>query len=457
MKLRREQPQKSQTELARSPAGEASEAARSVAKQRANHEPERSGTRELMEAVVQRDNLLAALKRVKTNDGAPGIDGMTCDELPAFLRANWPSIRERLLSGKYKPTAVRRHTISKPDGGERKLGIPTVLDRFVQQAIAQVLSPLFEPTFSPFSYGFRPGRSAIDAIDQAQRYVDEGRVYVVDVDIEAFFDNVNHDVLMARLAKRIEDKRLLLLIRRFLQAGMMDNGVRVRSKRGTPQGGPLSPLLANVLLDEVDKELESRGHAFVRYADDCNVYLRSMRAAERVMELMERLITKLHLRINANKSAVDHVRNRKLLGFTFWIGRGRKSKVRIAPKSLSRFKKRVRELTRRRRGQSVQQVVDELTPYVRGWRTYFKRAEVLGTFPALDRWIHTRLRTLQAKHWRSASPIYKGLAKLGIPTFFAMLCAKEAGRWHHLGSSVSFRTAMPQRHFVNMGLPVLAK
>jgi RNA-directed DNA polymerase len=246
---------------------------------------------------------------------------------------------------------------------------------------------LFEPTFSPFSYGFRPGRSAIDAIDQAQRYVDEGRVYVVDVDIEAFFDNVNHDVLMARLAKRIEDKRLLLLIRRFLQAGMMDNGVRVRSKRGTPQGGPLSPLLANVLLDEVDKELESRGHAFVRYADDCNVYLRSMRAAERVMELMERLITKLHLRINANKSAVDHVRNRKLLGFTFWIGRGRKSKVRIAPKSLSRFKKRVRELTRRRRGQSVQQVVDELTPYVRGWRTYFKRAEVLGTFPALDRWI----------------------------------------------------------------------
>jgi hypothetical protein len=230
MKLRREQPQKSQTELARSPAGEASEAARSVAKQRANHEPERSGTRELMEAIVQRDNLLAALKRVKTNDGAPGIDGMTCDELPAFLRANWPSIRERLLSGKYKPTAVRRHTISKPDGGERKLGIPTVLDRFVQQAIAQVLSPLFEPTFSPFSYGFRPGRSAIDAIDQAQRYVDEGRVYVVDVDIEAFFDNVNHDVLMARLAKRIEDKRLLLLIRRFLQAGMMDNGVRVRSQ-----------------------------------------------------------------------------------------------------------------------------------------------------------------------------------------------------------------------------------
>ena len=457
MKLRREQPQKSQTELARSPAGEASEAARSVAKQRANHEPERSGTRELMEAIVQRDNLLAALKRVKTNDGAPGIDGMTCDELPAFLRANWPSIRERLLSGKYKPTAVRRHTISKPDGGERKLGIPTVLDRFVQQAIAQVLSPLFEPTFSPFSYGFRPGRSAIDAIDQAQRYVDEGRVYVVDVDIEAFFDNVNHDVLMARLAKRIEDKRLLLLIRRFLQAGMMDNGVRVRTKRGTPQGGPLSPLLANVLLDEVDKELESRGHAFVRYADDCNVYLRSMRAAERVMELMERLITKLHLRINANKSAVDHVRNRKLLGFTFWIGRGRKSKVRIAPKSLSRFKNRVRELTCRRRGRSVQQVADELTPYLRGWRSYFKRAEVVRPFADLDRWIRTRLRTLQAKHWRSASPIYKGLAKLGIPTFFAMLCAKEAGRWHHLGSSVSFRTAMPQRHFVNMGLPVLAK
>ena len=456
MKLRREQPQKSQTELAHSPAGEASEAARSVAKQRANHEPERSGTRELMEAVVQRDNLLAALDRVKKNDGAPGIDGMTCDELPAFLRTNWPSLRERLLTGKYKPSAVRRHTISKPDGGERKLGIPTVLDRFVQQAILQVLSPLFDPTFSRFSYGFRPGRRAIDAIDQAQRYVDDGRVYVVDVDLEAFFDNVNHDVLMALLAKRIEDKRLLLLIRRFLQAGMMDNGVCVRSKRGTPQGGPLSPLLANVLLDEVDKELESRGHAFVRYADDCNVYLRSMRAAERVMELMERLFTKLHLRINSSKSAVDHVRNRKLLGFTFWMGRGGKSKVRIAPKSLSRFKARVRELTRRR-GQSLQQVVNELTKYLRGWKAYFQRAEIFGAFPALDRWIQTRLRTLQARHWRRASPIYKGLVGLGIPTYFAMFCAKAAGRWHHLGSSRSFRLAMPARHFANMGLLALAK
>lgn len=410
-----------------------------------------------MEAVVQRDNLLAALDRVKKNDGAPGIDGMTCDELPAFLRTNWPAIRERLLTGKYKPSAVRRHTISKPDGGERKLGIPTVLDRFVQQAILQVLSPLFDPTFSRFSYGFRPGRRAIDAIDQAQRYVDDGRVYVVDVDLEAFFDNVNHDVLMARLAKRIEDKRLLLLIRRFLQAGMMDNGVCVRSKRGTPQGGPLSPLLANVLLDEVDKELESRGHAFVRYADDCNVYLRSMRAAERVMELMERLFTKLHLRINSSKSAVDHVRNRKLLGFTFWMGRGGKSKVRIAPKSLSRFKARVRELTRRRRGQSLQQVVNELTKYLRGWKAYFQRAEVVGTFPSLDRWIRTRLRTLQAKHWKLTAPTFNGLVRLGTSRHFAALCVKASGRWHHLGTSKSFELAMPARHFANMGLLALAK
>jgi group II intron reverse transcriptase/maturase len=262
---------------------------------------------------------------------------------------------------------------------------------------------------------------------------------------------------MARLAKRIEDKRLLLLIRRYLQAGMMDNGVRVRTERGTPQGGPLSPLLANVLLDEVDKELESRGHAFVRYADDCNVYLRSMRAAERVMELMERLITKLHLRINANKSAVDHARNRKLLGFTFWMGRGGKSKVRIAPKSLSRFKARVRELTRRRRGRSVQQVVDELKTYLRGWKQYFKRAEIFRTFLALDRWIHRRLRTLQARHWKRAGPIYRGLAKLGIPTCFAMLCAKAAKRWQHLGSSRTFALAMPQSYFAKMGLPILAK
>ncbi len=456
MKLRREQPQKSQTELARSPEGEASEAARSVAKQRANQESEDSDTRALMERIVLRDNLLAALDRVKKNKGAPGIDGMTCDELPAFLQANWPSIRERLLVGKYKPSAVRKHMISKPDGGERMLGIPTVLDRFLQQAILQVLSPLFEPTFSPFSYGFRPGRSAIDAIDQAQRYVDEGRVYVVDVDVEAFFDNVNHDVLMGRLAKRIEDKRLLLLIRRFLQAGMMDNGVRVRSERGTPQGGPLSPLLANVLLDEVDKELESRGHAFVRYADDCNVYLRSMRAAERAMALMEHLFTKLRLHINASKSAVDHVRNRKLLGFTFWMERDGKSKVRISPKSLGRFKERVRSLTKRHRGRSLQQTVDELNEYLRGWKKYFKRAETKRPFEDLDRWIRTRLRTLQATHYARGPAIYEGLVKLGAYTLLAFQASKLAGRWHALAACDAFKQAWPRRRFVSMGLIMLA-
>lgn len=456
MKLRREQPQKPNTGLARPPAGEASEAAESVAKQRMNQEPEHSGTRELMEAIVSRENLLTALKRVKKNKGAPGIDGMTCDELPAFLKTEWPSIRERLLAGKYKPTAVRRHTISKPDGGERVLGIPTVMDRFVQQAILQVLSPLFEPTFSPCSYGFRPGRSAIDAIDQAQRYVDEGRVYVVDVDIEAFFDNVNHDMLMGRLAKRIEDKRLLLLIRRLLQAGMMDNGVRVRSERGTPQGGPLSPLLANVLLDEVDKVLSSRGHAFVRYADDCNVYVGSMRAAERVMELMERLFTKLHLRINKTKSAVDHVRNRKILGFTFWIERGGKSKVRIAPKSLSRFKERVRERTRRKRGRNLQQTVDELNPLLRGWKTYFQRAEKKRPFADLDRWIRTRLRTLQAKLWKRPSAIYKSLLKAGVYSLLATRAARNAGQWLALATSSALKHAYPRRRFVSMGLVMLA-
>ena len=273
-------------------------AERSAEAPTATHGNERSGASDLMERVCERANLQAALKRVRKNKGSAGIDGMTVDELPEHLKTHWPALRERLLAGTYQPSPVRRHAIPKSGGGLRELGIPTVVDRFIQQAILQVLGPRFEPTFSQHSYGFRPGRSAHDAVVQAQRYVNEGRRFVVDVDLEKFFDRVNHDVLMGRLAKRIEDKRLLGLIRRYLAAGVMANGVATERHEGTPQGGPLSPLLANVLLDEVDKELEKRGHAFVRYADDCNVYVRSRRAGERVMGLLRRLYAGLRLHVN---------------------------------------------------------------------------------------------------------------------------------------------------------------
>ncbi len=282
----------------------------------ATHGDERSGTSDLMERVCERANLQAALKRVRKNKGSAGIDGMTVDELPEHLKTHWPALREQLLAGTYQPSMVRRHAIPKRGGGVRELGIPTVVDRFIQQAILQVLGPRFDPTFSQYSYGFRPRRSAHDAVVQAQRYVNDGRRTVVDVDLEKFFDRVNHDVLMGRLAKRIVDKRLLGLIRRYLEAGMLADGIAIERHEGTPQGGPLSPLLANVLLDEVDKELEKRGHAFVRYADDCNVYVRSKRAGERVMELLRQLFASLRLRVNESKSAVDKVWNRKLLGYS---------------------------------------------------------------------------------------------------------------------------------------------
>jgi group II intron reverse transcriptase/maturase len=329
----------------------------------AAHGTERPGTSGLMEAVVERRNLQAALKRVKQNKGSPGVDGMTVEELPDHLRAHWPSLREQLLAGDYQPQPVRRHMIPKSGGGERELGIPTVLDRFIQQAILQVLQPRFDPTFSPHSHGFRPKRGAHDAVCEAQRYVQQGRSWVVDVDLEKFFDRVNHDVLMGRLAKRIEDRRLLGLIRRYLSAGVLANGVVTERYEGTPQGGPLSPLLANVLLDEVDKELEKRGHAFVRYADDCNVYVRSQRAGERVMQTLRRLYAKLHLRINESKSAVARVQDRKFLGYTFWVSPKGEIRRTIASKALDTMKERVRRMTSRVRGRSLAQVCGDLSPF----------------------------------------------------------------------------------------------
>jgi group II intron reverse transcriptase/maturase len=309
---------------------------------------------------------------------------MRVDELPDFLRENWERIRAELLDGSYRPTAVKRQEIPKSGGGMRQLGIPTVLDRFIQQAILQVLQPIFDPTFSEHSYGFRPGRKAHDAVCQAQRYIQSGRRWVVDVDLEKFFDRVNHDVLMSRLEKRIGDRRLLRVIRRYLEAGIMVNGVAVRRHEGTPQGGPLSPLLANVLLDEVDRALEKSGHAFARYADDCNVYVQSKRAGERVMEHLRALYAKLRLKVNEDKSAVARAWDRKFLGYSFWVAPGRVVKRRAAPKSLDRFKERIRQITSRNGGRALERVVKELRSYLLGWKAYFRLADTPGVFRALD-------------------------------------------------------------------------
>jgi RNA-directed DNA polymerase len=395
-----------------------------------------------MERVCERANLQAALKRVKKNKGSAGIDGMTVDELPEHLKTHWPALREQLLTGTYQPSPVRRHGIPKSGGGVRELGIPTVVDRFIQQAILQVLGPRFDSTFSQYSYGFRPGRSAHDAVVQAQRYVNEGRRFVVDVDLEKFFDRVNHDVLMGRLAKRIEDKRLRGLIRRYLEAGMMANGVATERHEGTPQGGPLSPLLANVLLDEVDKELERRGHAFVRYADDCNVYVRSRRAGERVMELLRRLYAGLRLRVNEAKSAVDRPQNRKLLGYSFWNAGGMQVKRKVAPKALTAMRDRVRELTRPTRSQSIARVVEDLRSYLTGWKNYFRLADTPKIFRELDEWIRHRLRALHLRHWKRGRTTYRELRARGAPERVAAQVAASTRRWWK-NSAMAIHIAFP--------------
>jgi len=408
-----------------------------------------------MERVCERTNLQAALKRVRKNKGSAGIDGMTVDELPEHLKTHWPALREQLLAGTYQPSPVRRHAIPKRGGGVRELGIPTVVDRFIQQAILQVLGPRFDPTFSQHSYGFRPRRSAHDAVVQAQRFVNEGRRFVVDVDLEKFFDRVNHDVLMGRLAKRIEDERLLGLIRRYLEAGMMANGVATERHEGTPQGGPLSPLLANVLLDEVDKELERRGHAFVRYADDCNVYVRSRRAGERVLGLLRRLYANLRLRVNEAKSAVDRAWNRKLLGYSFWSGRGGEVKRRVAPKALETMKDRVRELTRRTRSQSIARVAQDLRSYLTGWKNYFRLADTNNVFRELDEWIRHRLRALHLKHWRRGPTIYRELRARGLSERGAARAAINGRRWWK-NSAQLVHIAFPIHYFDQLGIPRLA-
>ena len=444
-----------QLELPLESRGETPRLERSEEAPTATQGDERSGTSGLMELVCERQNLQAALKRVRKNKGSAGIDGMTVEELPDYLRAHWSELREHLLSGAYRPSPVKQQLIPKSGGGMRKLGIPTVLDRFIQQALLQVLQPMFDPGFSEHSYGFRPRRRAHDAVVQAQRFVQEGRRIVVDVDLEQFFDRVNHDVLMGRLAKGIGERRVLGLIRRYLEAGILAQGVATERHEGTPQGGPLSPLLANVLLDEVDKELEKRGHSFVRYADDCNVYVRSRRAGERVMGLLRRLYSRLKLCINESKSAVDFAKNRKLLGYSFWVAPGRTVKLRVAKKALATMREQVRLITRRSGGRSIEQVVGRLRSYLVGWKEYFRLAETPRIFSELDEWIRHRLRAIHLKHWKRGRTIFRELRARGLPERAAATVAANGRRWWK-NSAKLINIAFPTSYFDQLGLPRLA-
>jgi len=412
-------------------------------------------TDRLMEEVCERENLKEALRQVKANKGSSGVDGMTVVALSDYLKRHWPAIREQLLNGTYKPQPVRRVEIPKPDGGGvRKLGIPCVLDRFIQQAVMQVLQRRWDRTFSDHSYGFRPGRSAHQAVAQAQQYIAEGHGWCVDLDLEKFFDRVNHDKLMGRIANRIEDKRLLKLIRAFLNAGVMENGLVSPSVEGTPQGGPLSPLLSNLVLDELDRELERRGHRFVRYADDCNIYVRSERAGQRVMESITRFITqRLKLKVNETKSAVARPQERKFLGFSF--STGPEVKRVIAPKALDRFKARIREITRRAKGVSIETTMEELAPYLRGWRNYFGFCETPEVLVHLTRWVRLRLRAALWRQWKTPRRRRAALLQLGVrPRLASNTAGSGRGPWY-LARAKALSVGLSNAYFKSLGLPTL--
>ena len=453
-----EERQKNQEQLAfpfaggsEAPLGER-EGAEALGVRREAEDP--AGNQRVMEEVCKRENRRKALKRVRANQGSPGIDGMTVDELPGYLEQHWPTIREQLMSGTYEPKPVKRVEIPKPDGGVRKLGIPTVLDRFVQQAVQQVLQPQWDPTFSEHSYGFRPGRSAQQAVAQAQQYIAEGYGWCVDFDLEKFFDRVNHDKLMGQIAKRVGDKRLLKLIRAFLNAGVMENGLVSPSVEGTPQGGPLSPLLSNLVLDELDRELERRGHRFVRYADDSNIYVRSERAGQRVMESVKRFITeKLKLKVNESKSAVAKPQERKFLGFSFTDGKEPKRK--IAPKAIDRFKERIREITHRSRGRSMEQVTAELARYVRGWRGYFGFCETPSVLRRLDSWVRRRVRCAFWRQWKTGRKRYAELVRRGASREeSAQTAGSRSGPWR-VSQSPALHRALSNAYLTSFGLPSL--
>ncbi len=395
---------------------------------------------------------MTAYKRVVGNGGAPGVDGMTVDELMPWCREHWSRTREELLSGMYEPQPVRRVEIPKPGGkGKRMLGIPTVLDRLIQQSLLQVLTPVFDPTFSEDSYGFRPGRSAHDAIRRVRDHMASGYRWVVDLDLEKFFDRVNHDVLMARVARRVKDKRVLRLIRRYLRAGMMEDGVVSPRQEGTPQGGPLSPLLSNILLDELDRELERRGHLFARYADDCNVYVRSKRAGERVMASVERFLRdRLHLRINRDKSAVARPWSRSFLGYT--VTTHRQPKLKVSPQSIKRLKEKLRTLFRRGRGRNLGTVCGALAPIIRGWVAYYRLAEVKVSFEKLDMWLRRKLRGILWRQWKRPKTRVKKLIMRGIDRARACVSANNGrGPWWNARSS-HMHQAIPTSYLRKTGL-----
>ena len=409
----------------------------------------------LLQAALARENLRQAWKRIKANKGAAGVDGLDIGQTAHHLVTAWPLIREHLLRGTYRPSPVRRVTIPKPDGGERELGIPTVTDRLIQQAMLQVLQPLLDPTFSQYSYGFRPGRSALQAVAQARGYVQSGRRIVVDVDLEKFFDRVNHDILMGRLQKRIEDGGILRLIRAYLNSGIMHNGVVMTREQGTPQGGPLSPLLANVLLDEVDKELEKRGHCFVRYADDANVYVRSQKAGERVMALLRQAYGKLQLTVNETKSTVASCFGRKFLGYSFWVAPKGEIKCKVATKPLATYKQRLRQLTRRSIGRSMGEIVEKLKPYVQGWKAYYRLSQTPNVWRRLDEWLRHRLRAVQLKQWKRGTTMYRELKALGAREIVARRVAGNArSYWRNADRLV--KTVLTIAYFDRLGVPRLS-
>src|SRR6266849_2869267 len=458
MNLRSDKRQNIQGELDFSspPAGEAREARREETESpSAMHAPESpASTNRLMEEICERENLKQALQQVKANKGSAGVDGMTVGGITDYLKQHWPAIREQLLSGTYEPKPVRRVEIPKPDGGVRKLGIPTVLDRLIQQAVMQVLQRQWDSTFSDHSYGFRPGRSAHQAVAQAQQYIAAGYGWVIDLDLEKFFDRVNHDKLMGQIAKRVEGKRLLKLIRAFLNAGVMENGLVSPSVEGTPQGGPLSPLLSNLVLDELDRELERRGHRFVRYADDSNIYVRSEQAGQRVMDSIRRFITKrLKLKVNDKKSAVARPQERKFLGFSFTDG----PEIRrtIAPKAVERFKERIRKITRQAKSVSLESTMATLGPYMRGWRGYFGFCETPYLLIQLTGWVRSRLRAALWRQWKTQRRRRAMLIQLGVRGRLAdNTAASSHGPWH-IAHSKALHVGLSNAYFRSRGLPSL--
>ena len=413
------------------------------------------GAGSLLEAALTRQNLQMAWKRVKANKGAAGVDGLDIEQTKLLLRTQWPDIRQALLQGRYRPSPVRKVMIPKPDGSQRELGIPTVTDRLIQQALLQVLQPLIDPTFSEHSHGFRPGRRAHDAVKAARACVQAGKRVVVDVDLAKFFDRVNHDILIDRLRRRIADAGVIRLVRAYLNAGIMDGGVVMERQLGTPQGGPLSPLLANVLLDEVDRALEARGHSFARYADDCNVYVGSIQAGQRVMAWLRKLYGDWRLQINEAKSAVGGACGRKFLGYALWVAPGREVKCAVAKKALDNFKARIRQLTRRSGGRSMEQVVEKLRSYLLGWKAYFGLAQTPRVWRELDEWLRHRLRAIQLTQWKRPGTIYRELKALGATEDAAKQVAGNCHRWWR-NSRGAINSVLTVAYFDRLGLPRLS-